>query len=227
MKKRPRMIIAGATAYPRTLDFERFAQIAVEAGAYLLVDMAHIAGLVAAGLHPNPTPHADVVTTTTHKTLRGPRGGMVLCKEKYARKVDKTVFPGMQGGPLMHVIAAKAVALKEALSPEFAAYQKQVLANARALAESLGARGYRLVAGGTDTHLLLVDLTPRRVTGKHAEEALEAAGITVNRNPIPFDELSPRVTSGIRIGTPAVTTRGMQESEMEEISDLIDRVLSD
>jgi len=227
IKNRPRLIIAGATAYPRTLDFEKFAQIAEETGAYLLVDMAHIAGLVAAKVHPNPTPHADVVTTTTHKTLRGPRGGMILCKEKYARKVDKTVFPGMQGGPLMHVIAAKAVALKEALSPEFAAYQKQVAANARALGKSLAACGFRLVAGGTDTHLLLVDLTPRGVTGKQAEVALEAAGLTVNRNPIPFDELSPRITSGIRIGTPAVTSRGMRENEMEEIANLIDRVLSD
>ena len=227
IKNRPRLIIAGATAYPRALDFERFARIAEEAGAYLVVDMAHIAGLVAAGVHPNPTSHADVVTTTTHKTLRGPRGGIILCKEEHARKVDKMVFPGMQGGPLMHVIAAKAVALKEAMSPEFAAYQKRVVANARAMGESLAEREFRLVAGGTDTHLLLVDLTSRGVTGKEAEAALEAAGLTVNRNPIPFDELSPRVTSGIRIGTPAVTTRGMREGEMDEIADLIDRVLSD
>lgn len=225
--KRPRMIIAGATAYPRLLDFERFAQIAEEAGAYLLVDMAHIAGLVAAKLHPNPTPHADVVTTTTHKTLRGPRGGMILCKQQYAQKVDRTVFPGMQGGPLMHVIAAKAVALHEALSPAFVAYQKQVVANARALGASLSARRLRLVAGGTDTHLLLVDLTPRGVTGKQAEESLELAGIATNRNPVPFDERGARVTSGIRLGTPAVTTRGMKEKEMDQIAGLIDEVLSD
>jgi glycine hydroxymethyltransferase len=210
IKKRPRMIIAGATAYPRLLDFERFAQIAEEVGAYLLVDMAHIAGLVAAKLHPNPTPHAHVVTTTTHKTLRGPRGGMILCKEQYAQKVDRTVFPGMQGGPLMHVIAAKAVALHEALSPSFIAYQKQVVANARALCESLSTRGFRLVAGGTDTHLLLVDLRSRGITGKQAEETLELAGIATNRNPVPFDERRARVTSGIRLGTPAVTTRGMK-----------------
>jgi glycine hydroxymethyltransferase len=189
--------------------------------------MAHIAGLVAAGFHPNPTPHADIVTTTTHKTLRGPRGGMILCKEKYAQRVDRTVFPGMQGGPLMHVIAAKAVALKEALSPQFVAYQEQVVANARALGAALSARGFRLVAGGTDTHLLLVDLTSRGVTGKQAEEALELAGIAANRNPVPFDERRPRVTSGIRLGTPAVTTRGMKEDEMEGIAALIDEVLSD
>jgi glycine hydroxymethyltransferase len=227
IKKRPRMIIAGATAYPRLLDFERFAQIAEEVGAYLLVDMAHIAGLVAAKLHPNPTPHAHVVTTTTHKTLRGPRGGMILCKEQYAQKVDRTVFPGMQGGPLMHVIAAKAVALHEALSPSFIAYQKQVVANARALCESLSTRGFRLVAGGTDTHLLLVDLRSRGITGKQAEETLELAGIATNRNPVPFDERRARVTSGIRLGTPAVTTRGMKEKEMDEIAGLIDEVLSD
>jgi glycine hydroxymethyltransferase len=223
---KPKMIIAGATAYPRTLDFERFAEIARDVGAFLLVDMAHIAGLVAAGLHPNPTPHADVVTTTTHKTLRGPRGGMILSKENYAQRIDRTVFPGMQGGPLMHVIAAKAVALKEALSPDFVTYQEQVLANARVLGECLAERGCRLVAGGTDTHLLLVDLTSRGLTGRQAEEALEAAGVAVNRNPIPFDEKGPRVTSGIRLGTPAVTTRGMKEKEMDQIASLVDEVLS-
>jgi len=226
-ESRPKLIIAGASAYPRTLDFEKFAQIAQEAGAYLLVDIAHIAGLVATGLHPNPVPHADVVTTTTHKTLRGPRSGMILCKKCHAKKVDKAVFPKMQGGPFMHAIAAKAVAFKEAMTPEFAQYQQQVVANARALGESLSTRGYRLVAGGTDTHLLLVDLRSRDVTGKQAEEALESAGIAVNRTTIPFDERGPRVTSGIRIGTPAVTTRGMKESDMEEIADLIDRVLSE
>lgn len=223
---KPKMIIAGASAYPRILDFAKLAEIANEVRAFLLVDMAHIAGLVAAGLHPDPTPDADVVTTTTHKTLRGPRGGMILCKERHARAIDKAVFPGVQGGPLMHVIAAKAVALGEALTPEFAQYQRQVVANARTLAESLSARGYRLVAGGTDTHLLLVDMTSRGVTGTQTEEALEAAGITVNRNRIPFDERGPQIGSGIRIGTPAVTTRGMKEGEMREIADLIDRVSS-
>jgi len=226
-ENRPKLIIAGASAYPRTLDFEKFAQIAQEAGAYLLVDMAHIAGLVATGLHPNPVPHADVVTTTTHKTLRGPRSGMILCKKRYAEKVDRAVFPKMQGGPFMHAIAAKAVALKEAMTPEFAQYQQQVVANARALCESLSARGYRLVAGGTDTHLLLVDLRSHDVTGRQAEEVLESAGIAVNRTTIPFDERGPRVTSGIRLGTPAVTTRGMKEKEMDEIAALIDEVLSD
>jgi glycine hydroxymethyltransferase len=225
-KNKPKMIIAGASAYPRTLDFERFAEIANEVGAFLLVDMAHIAGLVAAGVHPNPAPHADVVTTTTHKTLRGPRSGMILCRERHARAIDKAVFPGMQGGPLMHVIAAKAVALKEATAPEFVEYQKQVVANARALGDALSSRGLRPVAGGTDTHLLLVDLISRPVTGKQAEEALEAAGITVNRNRIPFDERGPRITSGIRVGTPAVTTRRMKEKEMDEIAALIDEVLS-
>ena len=223
---KPKMIIAGASAYPRILDFAKLAEIANEVRAFLLVDIAHIAGLVAAGLHPDPTPDADVVTTTTHKTLRGPRGGMILCKERHARAIDKAVFPGVQGGPLMHVIAAKAVALGEALTPEFAQYQRQVVANARTLGESLSARGYRLVAGGTDTHLLLVDMTSRGVTGTQTEEALEAAGITVNRNRIPFDERGPQVGSGIRIGTPAVTTRGMKEGEMREIADLIDCVSS-
>jgi glycine hydroxymethyltransferase len=222
---KPKMIIAGASSYPRTLDFEKLAEIANEVKAFLLVDIAHIAGLVAAGVHPNPTPHADVVTTTTHKTLRGPRSGMILCKERHARAIDRAVFPGIQGGPLMHVIAAKAVALREALTPEFAQYQRQVAANARALGESLSGRGYRLVAGGTDTHLLLVDLTSREVTGKQAEEALEAAGITVNRNRIPFDERGPRIPLVIRVGTPAVTTRGMKEKEMEGIAALIDEVL--
>jgi glycine hydroxymethyltransferase len=223
---KPKMIIAGASAYPRILDFEKIAQIANEVGAFLLVDIAHIAGLVAAGLHPDPTPDADVVTTTTHKTLRGPRGGMILCKERHARAIDKAVFPGVQGGPLVHVIAAKAVALREALTPEFAQYQGQVVANARRLGEALSARGYRLVAGGTDTHLLLVDVTTRGITGTQAEAALETAGITVNRNRIPFDETAPQVGSGIRIGTPAVTTRGMKEGEMDESADLIDRASS-
>ena len=223
---KPKMIIAGASAYPRVLDFAKLAEIANEVKAFLLVDMAHIAGLVAAGLHPDPIPVADVVTTTTHKTLRGPRGGMILCKERHARAIDKAVFPGIQGGPLMHVIAAKAVALREALTPEFAQYQRQIVANARRLGEALTARGYRLVAGGTDTHLLLVDVTPRGITGTQAEAALETAGITVNRNRIPFDEKGPQIGSGIRIGTPAVTTRGMKEGEMDEIADLIDRVSS-
>jgi glycine hydroxymethyltransferase len=223
---RPRLIVAGASAYPRTLDFERFAVIAQEVGAHLLVDMAHIAGLVAAGLHPNPVPVADFVTTTTHKTLRGPRGGLILAQEKYAKVLDSQIFPGIQGGPLMHVIAAKAVALKEALAPKFAVYQQQVLANARVLAEEFTARGYRLVAGGTDTHLILVDLTPQGLTGKDAEEALDLAGITVNKNAIPFDPHPPKITSGIRIGTPAVTTRGMKQAEMRVIADFVHQALA-
>jgi len=223
---RPRMIVVGASAYPRILDFPKFQEIAKAVGAYLMVDMAHIAGLIAAGLHPNPVPHADFVTTTTHKTLRGPRGGLVMCKAEHAKALDKAVFPGLQGGPLMHVIAAKAVALKEALEPGFKKYQEQVLANAKALASSLQTRGLRIVSGGTDTHLMLVDVTSKGITGKDAETALDEAGITVNKNAIPYDEKPPAVASGIRLGTPIVSTRGMREKDMDEIADAIDTVLS-
>jgi len=223
---RPKLIIAGASAYPRILEFARFAEIAREVGAYLMVDMAHIAGLVAAGLHPTPVPVADFVTSTTHKTLRGPRGGLILCRPEYARTVDSQVFPGIQGGPLMHVIAAKAVALREALSPNFRRYQKQVLANTCALAQEFLRLGYRLVAGGSDTHLILMDLTPLGLTGKLAEEAMDMAGITVNKNAIPFDLQPKTVTSGIRLGTPAVTTRGMKEGEMRGIAAFIHQALS-
>lgn len=222
----PKMIVAGASAYSRILDFERFREIADEIGAYLMVDMAHIAGLVAAGVHPSPVPYADFVTTTTHKTLRGPRGGMILCREEFAKEIDKIIFPGIQGGPLMHVIAAKAVAFKEALTPEFRKYQEQVAKNAKALAQGMIDRGYRIVSGGTDNHLMLVDLTSKGITGKEAEEALDKAGITVNKNGIPFDHRPPQVTSGIRLGTAIVSTRGMKEPEMHEIANLIDRVLS-
>jgi glycine hydroxymethyltransferase len=222
---RPRMLVVGASAYARTFDFPRFQDIAKAVGAYLLVDIAHIAGLIAAGLHPNPVPYADFVTTTTHKTLRGPRGGIIMCRAEHAKAVDKVVFPGMQGGPLMHVIAAKAVALQEALSPAFKAYQQQILANARTLAETLMARGYRIVSGGTDTHLMLVNLTEKGLTGKEAETALDAAGITVNKNTVPYDERPPAVASGIRLGTPIVSTRGMREPEMVQIAELIDEVL--
>ncbi len=225
-RHRPRLIIAGGSAFPRAIDFAPFAEIAREVGAVLMADIANPAGLVAAGLHPSPVGLADFVTTTTHKTLRGPRGGMVMCSAEYAAALDKTVMPGVQGGPLMHVIAAKAVAFKEALTPEWRRYQQQVVANARALADALMARGFRLVSGGTDTHLLLVDLTPRGLTGKDAQEALDRAWITVNKNTIPFETRSPMVTSGIRLGTPAVTTRGMGPAEMERIAALIDRVLS-
>jgi glycine hydroxymethyltransferase len=221
----PALIVAGASAYPRTIDFEAFGEIAREVGARLMVDIAHIAGLVAAKLHPSPVPHADAVTTTTHKTLRGPRGGLILCTEELARPIDKAVFPGMQGGPLVHVIAAKAVALKEAMTEEFVGYSRQVIANAQALAQALKERGYRLVADGTDTHLLLVDLRDRDLTGKQAEEALGRAGITVNKNTVPFETRSPFVTSGIRIGTPAMTTRGMGVAEMGRIAGWIDDVL--
>jgi len=224
---KPKMIIAGASAYPRTLDFARFREVADAVGAILMVDMAHIAGLIAAGIHPNPVPYAEFVTTTTHKTLRGPRGGMILCKEQFAKELDKTVFPGIQGGPLMHVIAAKAVCFKEALTPEFKVYQGQIAKNARTLAEALAKTGLRIVSGGTDTHLMLVDLRPKKLTGKVAEKALEEAGITVNKNTIPFDPETPFVTSGIRIGTPAVTTRGMKEKEMEVIAGFIGEVLGD
>jgi glycine hydroxymethyltransferase len=224
-RHKPKLIVAGASAYPRTIDFEKFAAIAAEVGARFMVDMAHIAGLIAAKLHPSPIPHADAVTTTTHKTLRGPRGGLILCKEEHAKAIDKSVFPGMQGGPLVHVIAAKAVALKEAMGDDFVKYSRQVIANARALADSLAERGYQLVAGGTDTHLLLVDLRDRELTGKEAEEALGRADITVNKNTVPFETRSPFVTSGIRIGTPALTTRGMKEAEMGQIGGWIDEIL--
>jgi glycine hydroxymethyltransferase len=217
----PKLIVAGASAYPRTIDFARFREIADAVGAMLMVDMAHIAGLVAAGLHPNPVPHADFVTTTTHKTLRGPRGGLILCKQEHAKRIDSAVFPGTQGGPLMHVIAAKAVAFKEVLEPEFREYQRQIVANAMALASSMLERGFDLVSGGTDTHLILVNLMRKGLTGKDAEVALDAVGITVNKNAIPFDPQKPTITSGIRVGTPAVTTRGMREPEMAEIASLI------
>jgi glycine hydroxymethyltransferase len=222
---KPKLVIAGASSYPRLLDFERFAAIAKQSGALLMVDMAHIAGLIAAGLHPSPFPHADFVTTTTHKTLRGPRGGAVFCKAQYAKEVDKIVFPGIQGGPSMHVMAAKAVCFQEALQPEFRAYQKQVVLNARTLADALAGHGFRIVSGGTDTHLLLVDVFSKKVTGKEAQRALENAGITVNKNAIPFDTSPPMVASGIRIGTPAVTTRGLREPQMELIAQWISEVL--
>ncbi len=223
---RPKLIIAGGSAFPRAIDFRPFGEIAREVGACLMADIAHPAGLVAAGLHPSPVGIADFVTTTTHKTLRGPRGGMVMCRAEHAQALDKTVMPGVQGGPLMHVIAAKAVAFREALQPEWREYQRQVVQNAKALAGALLARGYRLVTGGTDTHLLLVDLTNRSVTGKDAQEALDRAWLTVNKNTIPFETRSPMVTSGVRLGTPAVTSRGMRESEMARIAELMDRVLS-
>jgi glycine hydroxymethyltransferase len=221
------MIIAGYSAYSRVIDFARFAAVAKEVGALFMVDMAHFAGLVAAGAYPSPVPHADVVTTTTHKTLRGPRGGMVLCRAEHAKAIDKAMFPGTQGGPLEHVIAAKAVAFGEALLPSFADYSRQVVANAKALAAALVARGFQVVSGGTDNHLMLVDLRSRsaELTGKVAEQALDRAGITVNKNTVPKETRSPFVTSGIRIGTPAVTTRGMREPEMQAIAALIDRVL--
>ena len=224
-EQRPKLIVAGASAYPRIIDYGRFRKIADEVGALFMVDMAHIAGLVAAGLHPSPLPFADFVTTTTHKTLRGPRGGMVLCRAEHAKAIDSKVFPGLQGGPLMHVIAAKAVALKEALSPEFKSYQQQIIQNARQLAQALMSNGFRLTSGGTDNHLMLVDLRKSELTGKVAQETLDRARITVNKNAVPFDTRSPFVTSGIRIGTPAVTTRGMKEKEMELIGDFIVRAL--
>ncbi|MEK4649101.1 serine hydroxymethyltransferase [Exiguobacterium sp. FSL W8-0210] len=223
---KPKLIVAGASAYPRVIDFKRFREIADSVGAYLMVDMAHIAGLVAAGQHPNPVEHAHFVTTTTHKTLRGPRGGMILCKEEHAKAIDKAIFPGIQGGPLMHVIAAKAVAFGEALAPEFKDYIGQVVTNAKVLGEELTKRGLRIVSGGTDNHLLLVDLQPLGITGKLAEHALDEAGITVNKNTIPFDPASPFVTSGIRIGTAAMTSRGFKEAEMKEIAELIELVLN-
>lgn len=221
LEHKPKMIVAGASAYPRTIDFAKFREIADSVGAYLMVDMAHIAGLVAAGLHPNPVSYAHFTTTTTHKTLRGPRGGMILCSEEYAKIVDKAIFPGTQGGPLMHVIAAKAVSFKEALQPEFKEYQKQIVKNAAALAKTLMDNGLRLVSGGTDNHLMLVDVGEKEKTGKEIEALLDTVNITVNKNTIPFETLSPFVTSGIRIGTPSVTTRGMKEEEMETIGNLI------
>ncbi len=223
---RPKLVVAGASAYPRVIDFQRLGAICDSVGAYLMVDMAHIAGLVAAGLHPSPVPYAHFVTTTTHKTLRGPRGGLILCRQEFAKDIDKTIFPGTQGGPLMHVIAAKAVALKEAQTQEFRDYQGQVVKNAAALAKALMDRGLKIVSGGTDNHLLLVDVRGLGLTGKVAEETLDSIGITTNKNAIPFDPESPFITSGIRVGSPAVTTRGMGETEMEEIGDIIYQVLA-
>ena len=225
MECKPRMILAGASAYPRVIDFARLRQIADKANAYLFVDMAHIAGLVAAGVHPSPVPYCDVVTTTTHKTLRGPRSGLILCKEKYIKAINSKVFPGLQGGPLMHVIAAKAICFKEAMSDDFKAYQKQLVKNASVLADELTRLGYRIVSGGTDNHLMLVDLRPKNATGKEVQIACDKAGITLNKNMIPFDPEKPMITSGVRIGTPAVTTRGMKEAEMLKIADFIDRAV--
>lgn len=225
VEHKPKMIVAGASAYPRIIDFKEFRKIADKVGAYLMVDMAHFAGLVAAGYHPNPVPFAEFVTTTTHKTLRGPRGGMILCREEFAKAINSNIFPGIQGGPLMHVIAAKAVAFKEAQTEEFKIYQGQILKNAKKLAETLTKRGYRIVSGGTDNHLMLIDLTKQGITGKDAENALGLANITVNKNTIPFETRSPFVTSGIRVGTPAVTSRNMKETEMEIIGNLISDVL--
>ena len=227
VEAKPKLIVAGASAYARTIDFERISKIAKKVGAYLMVDMAHIAGLVATGLHPSPVPYADFVTTTTHKTLRGPRGGMIMCKEEYAQKIDKAIFPGIQGGPLMHIIAAKAVCFKEALTPEYKEYITQVVKNAKALAEGLMANGLDIVSGGTDNHLMLVDLRKYNVTGKDAEKMLDEVRITCNKNTIPFDPQSPFVTSGVRLGTPAVTTRGMKEEDMKEIAAIISGTLKD
>ncbi|WP_416198119.1 MAG: Serine hydroxymethyltransferase [Sporanaerobacter sp.] len=226
-REKPKLIVAGASAYPRIIDFAKFREIADEVGAYLMVDMAHIAGLVAAGLHPSPVPYADFVTTTTHKTLRGPRGGAILCKEEYAKKIDKAIFPGIQGGPLMHVIAAKAVSFGEALTDEFKEYQKQILKNSKALSEALLEKGFRLVSGGTDNHLILLDVRNKGLTGKKAEALLDEIGVTTNKNTIPFDPESPFVTSGLRIGTPAVTTRGMKEEDMKEIAEIISLALDE
>jgi len=222
---KPKLIVTGASAYPRVIDFEKFSRIAKEVNALLMVDMAHIAGLVAAGLHPSPVLWAEFVTTTTHKTLRGPRSGLILCKADYAKAIDKAIFPGTQGGPLMHIIAAKAVALKEAMTQDFRDYQLQIVKNAKTLSETLAENGFRLVSGGTDNHLMLVDLRQLGITGKEAEKMLEEIGITVNKNAIPFDPQPPTVTSGIRIGTPAVTTRGMKEQEMKEIGNIISKCL--
>ena len=227
IESKPKMIVCGASAYPRELDFAAFRSIADEVGAYLMADIAHIAGLVVAGLHQSPMQHCHFVTTTTHKTLRGPRGGMILCKAEYAKKIDKMIFPGIQGGPLMHVIAAKAICFKEAMTDEFMAYQKQIINNARAMAERFKELGVKLVSDGTDNHMMLLDLRNKGITGKQADHALEEAGITVNKNTIPFDPQSPFVTSGVRIGTPAATTRGMKEKEMRLIAELINKVISD
>ena len=227
LEHKPKMIVAGASAYPREIDFKKFREIADEVGAYLMVDMAHIAGLVAAGLHNNPVEYAHFVTTTTHKTLRGPRGGMILCKEEFGKAIDKALFPGVQGGPLMHIIAGKAVAFKEALLPAFKEYQKQVIKNSKVLAEELVKRGYKLLTGGTDNHLMLMDLRGTGVTGLEAEKNLDAVRITVNKNAVPFDTEKPTITSGIRVGTPAVTTRGMKEAEMIKIAEFIDLTLKD
>jgi glycine hydroxymethyltransferase len=226
LKHRPKLIVVGASAYPRTIDFKAFRQIADEAGCMVMADIAHIAGMVAVGLHPSPVPHCEFVTTTTHKTLRGPRSGMIMCRADMAKKLNSAIFPGIQGGPLMHVIAAKAVALKEATTPEFREYQGQILRNAAAMAKTLLSRGHRLVSGGTDNHLMLVNLKDTPLTGKEGEEALERVGITVNKNTVPFETRSPFVTSGVRIGTPAVTTRGMKEREMERIGNWIADVLA-
>lgn len=225
LKSKPKLIIAGGSAYPRIIDFEKFKEIADESGALLMVDMAHIAGLIAAGLHPSPVAHADFVTTTTHKTLRGPRGGAILCKKEYAKAVDKAIFPGTQGGPLMHVIAAKAICFKEAMEDSFLQYQQQVIKNAKALAEQLIKEGFELVSGGTDNHLMLVDLSNKNTTGKEAEHLLDQVGITVNKNTIPFDTQSPFVTSGIRLGTPAITTKGLKEDDMIEIGKIISHII--
>jgi len=225
LEHKPKLIIAGASAYPRTIDFEAFFKIAQEVGAYLMVDMAHIAGLVAAGIHPSPILYADFVTSTTHKTLRGPRGGFILCKGKYAKIIDKTVFPGIQGGPHMNIIAAKAVCFKEALQPEFKSYQQQVVKNAKVIAEVFKNEGFRVISGGTDTHLVLIDVSIKGLTGAEAEKLLEEAGITVNKNAIPFDTRPPRITSGIRIGTPAITTRGLKEAEVEEVAHYMCEIL--
>jgi glycine hydroxymethyltransferase len=225
IEHKPKLIVVGASAYSRTIDFEKCGAIAKEVGAYLMADIAHIAGLIAAGVHPSPIPYADFVTTTTHKTLRGPRGGMIMCREEFGRAIDKMIFPGIQGGPLVHVIAAKAVAFKEALTPEFKTYQRAVVDNAKKLADELKARDYKIISGGTDNHLMLIDLTNKGVTGQEAETALDRSGITLNKNSIPFDERPATVTSGIRIGTPSVTTRGMGEKEMVLIAELIDSVL--
>ena len=227
LENKPKLIVAGASAYPRILDFKKFREIADEVGAYLLVDMAHIAGLVAAGLHPNPVPYAQFVTTTTHKTLRGPRGGMILCEEEFAKKINKAVFPGIQGGPLMHIIAAKAVGFKEVMTDEFKKYQEQIIKNASVLADALMEKGMDIVSGGTDNHLMLVDLRNKGITGKDAQNMLDEVHITVNKNGIPFDTESPFITSGIRLGTPAVTTRGMKEEDMREIAELINLTLTD
>ena len=226
LEQRPKMIVVGASAYSRVIDFKTFSDIAKESGAYLMADIAHIAGLIAAGLHPSPVPYADFVTTTTHKTLRGPRGGMIMCRAEFAKAVDKMIFPGIQGGPLVHVIAAKAVALKEAMGEDFRSYQKGVIDNARTLAAELVKKGFRIISGGTDNHLMLVDLTSKGITGRDAENALDQAGITVNKNAIPYDERPPAITSGIRLGTPSVTTRGMGKTEMIEIADLISAVIN-